>query len=121
MRVLICGDRHWDDEELIRDYFKTLPINTVIITGAAPGADTIAENLAREMFTLEPEVYDAEWHRYGRAAGPIRNKRMLDEGKPDLVAAFHNDIENSKGTADMLKQAKKAGVHTELHASHGAD
>lgn len=35
---------------------------------------------------------------------------MLDEGKPDYVLAFHNDIFNSKGTKDMLNRAKKAGV-----------
>lgn len=41
---------------------------------------------------------------------PIRNKQMLDEGKPDLVLAFHTDIENSKGTKNMIYQAKKRGI-----------
>lgn len=56
--------------------------------------------------------YPANWNLYGKAAGHIRNQQMLDEGKPNLVIAFHNDIANSKGTAHMVKIAKKAGVHT---------
>ncbi|MEM9912925.1 MAG: hypothetical protein AAF922_19365 [Pseudomonadota bacterium] len=42
----------------------------------------------------------------GRAAGPIRNKEMLDEGCPDLVVAFPG----GRGTANMVKQAQAAGV-----------
>jgi hypothetical protein len=38
----------------------------------------------------------------------------LDEGKPDLVLAFHNDIEHSKGTADMVRRAARAGVRVEV-------
>jgi len=51
----------------------------------------------------------AEWDRYGRAAGPLRNKKMLEE-KPDLVVAFTTDIETSRGTANMVKQARQAGI-----------
>jgi len=35
---------------------------------------------------------------------------MLDEGKPDLVLAFHTDIKNSKGTKNMIQQAEKRGI-----------
>ncbi len=48
----------------------------------------------------------AEWSKYGRRAGPIRNKQMLDVGKPHLVVAFPGGA----GTANMVKQAKAAGV-----------
>lgn len=44
------------------------------------------------------------------AAGGIRNKQMLNEGKPDLVIAF--PTENSKGTWDMVRRAKRAGIET---------
>lgn len=52
------------------------------------------------------EEYPADWKRYGMAAGPIRNRRMLKEGKPDIVIAFAG----GRGTADMVRQAKAAGV-----------
>ena len=52
--------------------------------------------------------FDADWQKYGRAAGPIRNKQMLDEGSPDLVIAFAG----GRGTENMVKQseAKKVPV-----------
>jgi hypothetical protein len=54
--------------------------------------------------------FPADWETYGKAAGPIRNTQMLTEGNPDMVAAFHNDISKSKGTKNMIVQAKKAGI-----------
>ena len=54
--------------------------------------------------------FPADWKKYGRAAGPIRNKQMLNEGKPDLVLAFHTNIENSKGTKSMIQIAKKSEI-----------
>ncbi len=106
------------DKSTIQKYINTLSIDTVIIQGMCRGADKIARNFAR----LRGHVvmgYPADWDRYGRAAGPIRNKQMLDEGKPDLVIAFHNNIDQSKGTADMIEQARKAGILVEIHTSEG--
>jgi hypothetical protein len=51
----------------------------------------------------------AEWKRYGLGAGPRRNETMLNE-HPALVIAFHNDLANSKGTADTVRKAKKMGI-----------
>ena len=113
MRVIICGSRYWSDRDMILDFMKTLPKDTVIIHGNANGADTIAGEIGKEL-NLEVIPYPAKWKRYGRSAGPIRNKQMIDEGHPDLVVAFHNDIINSKGTADMIRQAKKAGITTSI-------
>ena len=45
-------------------------------------------------------------HEIGKRAGPLRNQRMLDEGKPDLVVAFPG----GGGTKDMVRRAVKAGV-----------
>jgi hypothetical protein len=112
MRVLVSGDRNWSDRDYI---FYTLdgvsavrPISSVI-QGKAPGADHFAKLWARHNH-LACLDFEADWDTYGKAAGPIRNKQMLDEGKPDMVIAFHEDILKSKGTKDMLKQASRAGV-----------
>lgn len=48
----------------------------------------------------------ADWKTHGRAAGPIRNQRMIDEWKPTLVIAFAG----GRGTADMIRRAKAAGI-----------
>jgi hypothetical protein len=52
------------------------------------------------------KTYEAEWSKYGRAAGPIRNRRMIEEGKPNLVVAFPGGA----GTANMTKLAREAGI-----------
>lgn len=48
----------------------------------------------------------ADWSKYGKAAGPMRNQKMLDEYKPDLVVA----LPGGRGTADMVSRARVAGV-----------
>ena len=61
----------------------------------------------------ELQVFSAEWHKHGKAAGPIRNTLMLQQ-KPDLVVAFHDDIDSSKGTANMVKKARKANIEVRV-------
>jgi hypothetical protein len=78
---------------------------TLLIAGGASGADTLAARWAQDR-GVPTQVYMAEWERLGREAGPIRNQRMLTEGKPDLVVAFPG----GKGTANMVAQARAAGV-----------
>ncbi|MCK5012953.1 MAG: DUF2493 domain-containing protein [Candidatus Omnitrophica bacterium] len=116
MKILICGDRHWTDETVIAEtlfpYAMSYPI---IIHGGARGADTMGETIA-ERFSLRTTSFRAQWSRYGNSAGVIRNREMI-KAKPDLVLAFHNDIENSKGTKDMIKIAKEAGIEVRVITS----
>ena len=84
-----------------------------VIEGEARGADYLAR-LAAEELGIRVLPFPAEWKKYGKRAGSIRNQRMLDEGKPNFVLAFHNDIGNSKGTRDMVKRARKAGILVEI-------
>lgn len=112
MKILICGDRDWNDYWAIYDVISKLDRNSLIIYGAARGADTMAGTIATKLgFDVVP--FKAKWNLYGKAAGPIRNREMLDEN-PDLVIAFHNDIENSKGTKDCIKEAEKRGIEVKL-------
>lgn len=106
-------------------WLTTHASHLTVITGGAPGADKVAHQWARtpgphpsdiddghgNMLVLT-EVYRADWDRYGRRAGYIRNQQMLDEGKPDLVVASYDGLERSKGTAMMVDIARKAGVET---------
>ena len=51
-----------------------------------------------------------------KAAGPIRNKWMLDDAHPDLVVSFYG----GRGTANMIKQAREAGVEVfDVYPTHG--
>ena len=109
MRILICGDRNYKNWEKIQNYLNTLDSETIIIHGCAKGADSLAGNLSRGR-GWGLIRFPAQWDKHGKAAGSIRNQQMLDEGQPDLVVYFHDDIENSKGTKDMITRAKKNNV-----------
>jgi hypothetical protein len=112
MRVLVCGSRDWQDAAAIHNALERLR-PAAVITGGCRGADSIAANWARahEVQLLE---MPADWRAFGRAAGPIRNRQMIEQGKPDLVLAFHANIETSRGTRDMVKQAQAAGVRVQI-------
>lgn len=118
MKILICGDRNWSNIKIIDEYIKTLPKDTVIIEGGCRGADAIAGFLAKKC-GLKVEVYPANWTKYGKSAGPIRNREMLNKGKPDLVVAFHDDIDSSKGTKNMVWLAIEKGVEVHNLTSNG--
>lgn len=108
MIFLVCGGRDFDDKRGLEDALDRLhaKVNvTKIISGAANGADRMATNWAWTRGIAWQE-FPADWDNHGKAAGPIRNQQMLDEGKPDGVVAFPG----GKGTADMIKRAYAAGV-----------
>lgn len=107
-RVLICGDRNWSNRSLIESTILKLK-PSLIIEGGANGADFHAREVAKHLAIPFLE-FPANWAKYGRAAGPLRNEQMLKEGQPDLVVAFHNDLDSSKGTRNMVNLAFKAGV-----------
>lgn len=109
MRVLVCGCRHWKRMDIIERELKKFPLGTIVIEGEAPGADTLGRFVA-ERLGFEVIPFPAKWHIYKRGAGPIRNQQMLDEGKPELVLAFHENISKSIGTKDMVNRAKIAGI-----------
>ena len=120
MRVLVTGDRLWSDPVLIREALSKMAngVQHTLIHGCAKGADTLAALEALKLgFLVEP--YPANWGQYGRAAGPVRNRQMLTEGLPDIVFAFHDNLDASKGTANMVKLARKAGLPV-YHFSHAA-
>lgn len=121
MRVLVCGGRDFTDKDLIYktlydfcdkhglwyepdEYGNTFP-TIHIISGEARGVDRIATAFAVVNWTGY-SGFPADWNKYGKAAGYIRNKQMLEEGKPDVVIAFPG----GKGTEMMKKMAREAGV-----------
>jgi hypothetical protein len=122
MKVLATGDRGWDDLERVFEELQLFPLGTILIHGACRGADSACGEIAAALgFVVRP--YPADWIAFPRAAGPIRNQQMLDvehrSDEPiDLCLAFHNDIASSKGTADMLRQVKAAGIPWKLCTSH---
>ena len=108
MRVLVCGGRDYKNKARVEQILNLLPKKgLVIIQGNAPGADYLAKEWAQEN-KVECLSFPADWQQYGRKAGYIRNKQMLDEGKPDLVIAFPGGT----GTDMMVTLSESAGVLT---------
>lgn len=115
-RVLVCGSRDYNDQDRIWNTLDavhgTYGIAT-LIEGEASGADSHARDWALNEPGVEILKFPADWKKYGKAAGPIRNKQMLVEGEPDIVYAFTNKpLSQSKGTLNMVTQARKAGIQT---------
>lgn len=110
MKVLVCGGRAFDDYAMVirvldRVHESTPAGISLVIHGDANGADRLGGAWA-VLRRLPVQAFPARWQAEGKAAGPLRNQRMLDEGKPDLVVGFPGGT----GTRDMLTRAEKAGV-----------
>jgi hypothetical protein len=108
MILLVCGGRDYEDGDFaftVLDRIHTKRCITLIIEGGALGADRVARCWA--ISRSVPYVScPADWNKYGKRAGFIRNGTMLADHKPDGVCAFPG----GRGTADMIRQAKLANV-----------
>lgn len=125
MKIAIVGSRNFDDYELLYDTLKEFCFdvdyegdsdgdwsevlyqkfeNIIIVSGGAKGADTLAEKFA-DNFYFEKEIYYPKWDLYGKQAGFVRNKKIVDNC--DVMFAFM--VNNSKGTQNSIDLAKKAG------------
>lgn len=110
MNVLICGGRDYFDTKYFYETMDALHAfddfkYTLIVQGGARGADTLAMAWARDR-KIPCATFPADWAKYGKRAGYVRNQDMLDKGRPELVIAFPG----GRGTAMMVDIAKRAGV-----------
>lgn len=123
MKVLVCGSRTFNDQSIVDRILDGLDGGDGatcgdflwLIHGAARGADTLAAFWAERRGFPEEAIlaFPADWDRYGKSAGYLRNQQMLDEGQPDLVVAFvDKPLAKSKGTTMMVDIARQAGVKT---------
>jgi len=120
VKVLVFGSRKWVEQGVVERELKKLPPDTIVVHGAASGADNIGGFVASRLgFAVRP--YPADWATHGKAAGPLRNQRMLDEEHPDkngvlfdLAICFHEDPNLGKGSADMRERLTKADPPIEL-------
>jgi hypothetical protein len=112
MRIAVTGDRNWPGTRY-QEIFKRLQAlrpGSIVILGDATGVDSLARQ-ACVTLGLTHSIYEADWNTFGKGAGPIRNKEMLD-AEPEEVWYWHRDLSKSKGTKNMLAQAKERGIPT---------
>lgn len=119
-RVIIAGSKDFEDYDFMKqkldEYFGSEGGELVetIISGHAEGADILGERYAAEK-GLPCSIFPADWQKYGRKAGPLRNSQMLDyayEGFPEVVAFWNG---TSSGTYDTIKKARKKGIPCKVY------
>ncbi len=118
-RVIVCGTRTFNDRELLYSTLDNIlgdPVNVEIISGGCRGADRIAEDYAKSR-GLRVTVFEAYWDEYGKSAGPIRNRQMLNYalGAEAIVVAFWDG--KSRGTANMINIAKRSNAEVHVITS----
>ncbi len=107
MRVAIVGSRDFTDfEKLEHEILKRISVDKIekVVSGGAKGADTLARLFA-EKHQIPFVEFKADWARYGRGAGPLRNTTIIENA--DIVFAF--PTATSRGTHDSIRKAKEMG------------
>lgn len=114
-KILICGSRDYTDKDAVLAILQyNIPFywqpftpysDIEVIHGGARGADTLGAEFAKELGYGKITEYPAEWDKYGKRAGMVRNIEMLEQN-PDLVIAFGT----GKGTNHTVKEAEKRGI-----------
>lgn len=109
-RILVCGGRNFNDTTHLHKTLDDILAHygeLVMISGGAPGADYQAHGWAasRGVYSATMPAY---WGTQGKKAGVLRNRAMLQLSQPQLVVGF----KGGPGTADMLRQARAAGIPT---------
>jgi len=86
MRIAVIGSRTFDDYEKLCQVMDELPSKvTLVVSGGAKGADSLGEKWAKEN-GVELKVFKPDWTKYGKGAGVVRNRQIVDEC--DFCLAF---------------------------------
>ena len=113
-KVIVAGSRDFNNYELLKeklDLYLQNKESVEIISGGARGADRLGERYAREsgkVCTLSR--MEAQWNRYGKSAGAIRNRQMGDVA--DALVLFWDG--SSPGSKDMLGVALDKGLDVRI-------
>ena len=117
LRILVCGGRHFENYDLLKTILDKVlklknltPKDVEIVSGHCKGADLLGEKWAEET-KASVKIFPADWVKYKKSAGPIRNKQMIDYitcFSDKLVVAFVSP--NSKGTRNTISLAKKNNI-----------
>lgn len=108
MKVIIAGGRDFDDYDLMKrklDHLFSKRKPDEVVSGGARGADALGEGYSKER-RIPLKIFKADWDKYGKAAGHVRNAEMAGYGT-HLVAFWDG---KSRGTKNMIETAKRKGL-----------
>lgn len=119
MNLIIAGCRDFTDRDFIYEGIDSFITDhgtpDLIIEGGATGVDRIAGEYARD-HNIPLRIFKADWNKYGRVAGPIRNEKMaryvFDRicrySEHGYLLAFWDG--KSRGTKNMIEKAQRYGL-----------
>ena len=111
MKVIIAGSRTFTDGAALAMAISAANFSiTQIVSGGAKGVDRLGENYANDN-GLQIKRFAPDWKRFGRAAGPIRNRHMAEYADA-LIAMWDGQ---SRGTKSMISEARKNGLKVHVH------
>ncbi len=105
MTVIVTGGRDYLNRKQVESVLDSLEIDHLIVGDCPTGVDRFAKDWAQSKAHQSYAIYPAHWDAEGRAAGPIRNKRMVEQHPGAIVLAFPG----GRGTANCKTTALKAG------------
>jgi hypothetical protein len=106
MKVIIAGSRTINNIELVEKAIKESGFEiTEVVCGCCEGVDTQGELWALKN-GIPVKQFPADWKKFGKSAGPLRNKEMVNYG--EALLAIHAN--NSKGTRHIIDYAKRKGI-----------
>ena len=107
MYIVITGGRDYKNQQQFNDILDLVRPDFIAVGDCPTGADAFARDWIKENLFAGVRLYVADWNKFGRAAGPIRNREMLECSKDfDFVLAFPG----GKGTNDCVRQARQVGL-----------
>lgn len=115
MKVIVAGSRSITRYSLVaRAIVESGFRVTELFSGTAPGVDQLGEVWASSN-GIPVRRFPAEWQKYGKRAGPIRNGKMAKEA--EALVAIWDGV--SRGTTDMIHQAQDAGLRIFIKIEKG--
>lgn len=108
MKLAIVGSRSFMDyKKLKTSILENYKIETItkIVSGGAKGADYLAELFATE-FSISTEIYIPDWSKFGKSAGMIRNKSII-ENCDEVIAFWDGKSKGTKNSIDLCIKLKK--------------
>ena len=100
--MAVIGSRNFSNYELLQKTLDEIPGIKKVISGGAAGADSLAEQWAKE-HSVDTVIYKPDWAKYGRGAGVVRNRLIIEDC--DWCIAFWDGT--SKGTQSSIEHARK--------------
>jgi len=105
MKLAVVGSRIFKDYDRLKRELDKFPKINVIVSGGAVGADLLAERYAEEN-NIETQVYYPYWEKYGKKAGFIRNRQIVDNCD-SLIAFWDGESKGTKMSIDLAKAQNK--------------